>query len=190
MRSGIGKVEQVTEQFKQWRKQANPSDGDFIKVLLGHEAQVALRYWDYIRELFVDDKVCFEQREHRGAQDLVNSMLNYGYAILYVRMWQALLAAKLNPFESLIHVQHEDRPTLVYDMVEIFRSQVVDRVVISLVQKGQDLEVRNGLLTDNTRQLLVKSVMERLARYEKYQGEEMKIAFDETDKFKPYVAKW
>ena len=147
--------------------------------------------------------MCFEQREHRGAQDLVNSMLNYGYAILYVRMWQALLAAKLNPFESLIHVQHEDRPTLVYDMVEIFRSQVVDRVVISLVQKGQDLEVRNGLLTDNTRQLLVKSVMERLARYEKYQGEEMKMeqiilrqakllakAFDETDKFKPYVAKW
>lgn len=196
-------MEQVIECFKQWRKQSNPSEVDFIKELLGQEAQVAIRYWDYIRELFADDKVCFEQREHKGAQDLVNSMLNYGYAILYVRIWQALLAAKLNPFESLIHVQHEGRPTLVYDMIEIFRSQVVDRVVISLVQKGQDLEVRNGLLTDNTRQLLVKSVMERLARYEKYQGEEMKMeqiilrqakllakAFDETDKFKPYVAKW
>ena len=130
-------------------------------------------------------------------------MLNYGYAILYVRIWQALLAAKLNPFESLIHVQREGKPTLVYDMIEIFRSQVVDRVVISLVQKGQDLEIRNGLLTDHTRQLLVKSVMERLARYEKYQGEEMKMeqiilrqakllakAFEGTEKFKPYVAKW
>ena len=108
-----------------------------------------------------------------------------------------------NPFESLIHVQREGKPTLVYDMIEIFRSQVVDRVVISLVQKGQDLEVRNGLLTDHTRQLLVKSVMERLARYEKYQGEEIKMeqiilrqtkllakAFEGTDKFKPYVAKW
>lgn len=196
-------MEQVIERFKQWRKQSNPSDVDFVKELLGHEAQVAIRYWDYIRELFADDKVYFEQREHKGAQDLVNSMLNYGYAILYVRIWQALLAAKLNPFESLIHVQHEGRPTLVYDMIEIFRSQVVDRVVISLVQKGHDLEVRNGLLTDNTRQLLVKSVMERLARYEKYHGEEMKMeqiilhqakllakAFDETGNFKPYVAKW
>lgn len=88
-------------------------------------------------------------------------------------------------------------------MIEIFRSQVVDRVVISLIQKGQDLEVRNGLLTDTTRQLLIKSVMERLARYEKYQGQEMKMeqiiqsqakllakAFEGTDKFKPYVAKW
>ena len=150
-----------------------------------------------------DDEVGFERREHQGATDLVNSMLNYGYAILYVRVWQALLAARLNPFNSLIHARQEGKPTLVYDMVEIFRSQVVDRVVISLVQKGQDLEVHNGLLTDSTRQLLVKSIMERLARYEKYQGEEMKMeniilrqakllakAFEGTEKFKPYVAKW
>ena len=196
-------MEGVVEDFKQWRKMSKPTDESFLNALVGHEAQVAIRYWDYIRELFSDDNVSFAQREHQGAKDLVNSMLNYGYAILYVRIWQALLAAKLNPFESLIHVQREGKPTLVYDMIEIFRSQVVDRVVISLVQKGQDLEVRNGLLTDATRQLLVKSVMERLARYEKYLGQEMKMeqiilsqakllakAFEGTEKFKPYVAKW
>ena len=170
---------------------------------MGQESQVALCYWDYIRELITDDKVGFERREHQGATDLVNSMLNYGYAILYVRVWQALLAVQLNPFDSLIHARRDGKPTLVYDMVEIFRSQVVDRVVISLIQKGHDLAVRNGLLTDRTRQLLVKSVMERLERYEKFQGEEMKMeqiilrqakllamAFEGADKFKPYVAKW
>lgn len=199
----IEMMEQVTEDFKSWKKTAKITEEDFMQKLLGHEAQAAIRYWDYIRELFSDDHVHFEQREHQGARDLVNSMFNYGYAILYVRIWQALLAAKLNPFDSLIHAHREGKPTLVYDMIEIFRSQVVDRVVISLVQKGQNLEVRNGLLTDQTRQLLVKSVMERLARYEKYQGEEMKMeqiilkqtkllakAFEGTDKFKPYVAKW
>lgn len=196
-------MEKVTDDFKVWKKKAKPSDEDFLQKLIGHEAQVAIRYWDYIRELFSDDNVNFEQREHQGAKDLVNSMLNYGYAILYVRIWQAILAAHLSPFDSLIHAHREGKPTLVYDFVEIFRSQVVDRVVISLIQKGQDLEVRNGLLTDKTRQLLVKSVMERLARYEKYQGEEMKMeqiilrqakllekAFEGTEKFKPYVAKW
>ena len=203
LKSKMEMIEKVAEDFKTWRKTAKPAENDFLQKLLGHEAQVAIRYWDYIRELFSDDNVKFEQREHQGAKDLVNSMLNYGYAILYVRVWQALLAAHLNPFDSLIHAHREGKPTLVYDMIEIFRSQVVDRVVISLVQKGQDLEVRNGLLTDKTRQLLVKNVMERLARYEKYQGEEMKMeqiilrqakllakAFEGTDKFKPYVAKW
>ena len=196
-------TEKAVEDFKTWKKLVKLTDNDFMQKLVGHEAQVAIYYWDYIRELFSDDNVNFEQREHRGATDLVNSMLNYGYAILYVRIWQALLAAKLNPFESLIHVRQEGKPTLVYDFVEIFRSQVVDRVVISLIQKGQDLEVRNGLLTDKTRQLLAKSIMERLARYEKYKGEEMKMeniilrqakllakAFEGTDKFKPYLAKW
>jgi len=203
LKSKMEMMEKVAEDFKAWKKIAKSTDEDFLTKLLGHEAQVAIRYWDYIRELFSDDQVKFEQREHQGAKDLVNSMLNYGYAILYVRVWQALLAAHLNPYDSLIHAHRDGKPTLVYDMIEIFRSQVVDRVVISLVQKGQNLEVRNGLLTDQTRQLLVKSVMERLARYEKYQGEEMKMeqiilrqamlmakAFEGTDKFKPYVAKW
>ena len=196
-------MEETVNGFIQWKKGTNLTDEDLIQKLMGYEAQVAIRYWDYIRELIADDNVDFEKREHQGAQDLVNSMLNYGYAILYVRVWQALLSARLNPFESIIHAKQDNKPTLVYDMVEIFRSQVVDRIVISLIQKGQDLEVRNGLLADNTRQLLVKSVMERLARYEKYQNEEMKMeniivrqakllakAFEGTDKFKPYLSKW
>lgn len=196
-------MELAVEQFREFRKGASLADPDFSMQLMGHEAQVAIRYWDYIRELIADDGVGFERREHQGAKDLVNSMLNYGYAILYVRVWQALLGARLNPFDSLIHARQEGKPTLVYDLVEVFRSQVVDRVVISLIQKGQDLAVRNGLLTDKTRQLLVKSVMERLARYEKYQGQETKMeqiihsqarllakAYEGTEKFKPYVAKW
>ena len=189
--------------FAKWKKHAKATETDFMQKLVGHEAQIAIRYWDYLRELMSDDEVGFERREHQGATDLVNSMLNYGYSILYNRVWQALLAARLNPFNSLIHARQDGKPTLVYDMVEIFRSQVVDRIVISLIQKGQELEVRNGLLTETTRKLLVKSVMERLSRYERYKGEEMKMenivvrqakllakAFEGTEKFKPYVAKW
>lgn len=200
------KIEAVELKFNAFSefKKSMPIDSDeFIQKLMGHEAQVAIFYWDYIRELVVDDNIGFDKREHKGATDLMNSMLNYGYAILYVRVWQALLAAHLNPYDSVIHAKQAGKPTLVYDLVEIFRSQVVDRVVISLIQKGQELAVRNGLLTDQTRQLLVKAVMERLARYEKWQGEEMKMeqiiqrqakmlaqAYDSRKKFKPYVAKW
>lgn len=203
LQSKMSEMEDAVSVFKQWKQKVDFEEEEFIVKFMGHEAQVAIHYWEYIRELISDDDVEFERREHQGAHDLMNSMLNYGYAILYARIWQALLAARLNPFESLIHVRQEGKPTLVYDMIEIFRSQVVDRMVISLIQKGQDIEARNGLLTDNTRQLLVKSIMERLARYEKYQGEEMKMeniilrqakllakAFDGTEKFKPYLAKW
>lgn len=193
----------IVDSFKAWKKNAELQNEDFIQKLLGYEAQVAIRYWDYIRELIKDDDVGFERREHQGATDLVNSMLNYGYAILYARIWQALLAAHLNPFDSIIHVRQDNKPTLAYDLVEVFRSQVVDRMVISLIQKKQKLEVKYGLLTDETRKLLVKTIMERLSRYENYRGTEMKMvqvilqqakllakAIEGTDKFKPYIAKW
>ena len=196
-------MEKCVIAFKNWKKRAKLVSADYMQKLIGHEAQIAIHYWDYIRELVSDDEVGFERREHQGATDIVNSMLNYGYAILYTRVWQALLAAHLNPFDSLIHARQDGKPTLVYDMVEIFRSQVVDRIVISIIQTGQDADVRNGLLTDETRKLLVKSIMERLARYEKYQGEEIRMeliiqkqakllakAFEGTEEFKPYVAKW
>ena len=162
-----------------------------------------MKYWAYIRELLADDEVGFEKRVRKGAVDLVNCMLNYGYAILYARVWQALMAAKLNPFDSIIHVRQPGKPTFVYDVVEMFRSQVVDRVVITLVQKGRTLRMEKGLLDDNTRKQLAKSILERLNRYEKYRGEEMtmnqiirrqarEIAdMIETGKhYKPYIARW
>jgi CRISPR-associated endonuclease Cas1 len=191
------------DHFKTFIKTQNKGDKEFIVALVAQEAQGALKYWAYIHELLLDDQVGFEKREHKGATDLVNCMLNYGYAILYSRVWQALLAAKLNPFDSIIHVRQAGKPTFVYDVVEMFRSQVVDRVVIALIQKGHSLGVKNNLLTDDTKKLLAGSVLDRLNRYEKFRGEEISLEqiirrqaydianwIDHNKEYKPYVAKW
>lgn len=189
--------------FKSFLHCKHVDDDDFLQLLVGQEAQGAVRYWAYIRELLLDDEVGFEKREHKGATDLVNCMLNYGYAILYVRVWQALLGAKLNPFDSIVHVRQPGKPTFVYDVVEMFRSQVVDRVVISLIQKGKPMKVDKGLLDDESRKLLARSVLERLNRYEKYRNEELTLEqiirrqareiatwIDAGKLYKPYIAKW
>lgn len=189
--------------FKAFLHTGDKSDGQYIVSLVGQESQGAVKYWGYIREMLSDDNVNFEKREHRGAKDLVNCMLNYGYAILYSRVWQALLEAKLNPFDSIIHVRQSGKPTFVYDVVEIFRAQVVDRVVISLIQKGMTLKVENGLLDDNTKKTLSKNILERLNRYENYRGEEITMEqiirrqakeiaayIDKNITYKPYTSKW
>ena len=191
------------ERFKEFQKECDLNSPQFVVQLMGYESQAAIRYWAYIRELFIDDNISFEKREHKGATDIVNCMLNYGYGILYVRVWQALLSAKLNPYDSIIHVPQAGKPTLVYDVVELFRSQVVDRIVISMVQKGMGLTLNKGLLSDETRQLLVKNIMERLNRYETYRGMELKMEqiiikqsielaalFEKDESYKPYIAKW
>lgn len=177
---------------------------NYRESLMAIEAQAAITYWKYVRELVADDNVGFEERVHQGATDLFNSMLNYGYSLLYARVWQALLAAHLNPADSVLHVRQSGKPTFVYDVVELFRTQCVDRIVISMVQKHLPLSVdERGYLTTDTRALLAKNILERMNRYEKYRGSEIRfeqIIHCQADEifdnivnhktFRPYLAKW
>ena len=130
-------------------------------------------------------------------------MLNYAYSFLYNRVWQALLSEGLNPMDSVLHKRQAGKPTLVFDVVELFRAQGTDRVVIGLVQRGVSLKMNGALLDDNTKKILTQSVLERMNRYEKYRGEEMPFerifveqakeiaAYVESGQtFKPYIAKW
>lgn len=176
---------------------------NYRESLMAIESQAAVAYWAYIRELLKDDGVEFEQREHQGATDLFNSMLNYGYALLYARVWQALLLAKLNPAESVLHAKQPGKPTLVYDIVELFRAQAVDRIVISMVQKHLPLTTEQGRLTESTRTQLSAHIIERFHRYEKYRGTEtqfgqiihkqaLEIAayISDNTTYRPYLSKW
>lgn len=185
-------------------KETSPTDEQYATSLMGQEAVAAVAYWDYIRLLVMDDGVEFSSRERQGASDLMNSMLNYGYAILYARVWSAVLLRKLNPSISILHAYQPGKPTFIYDLVELFRAQAVDRVVISLIQKKEPLKMNGNLLAEPTKQLLIRNILERLNRYEKYRGEELRFidiihrqvqetaAFicGESKTFKPYTAKW
>ena len=134
---------------------------------------------------------------------MVNSLLNYGYAILYARIWRAVLFRKLNPTESIIHAPQPGKPTFVYDIIELFRVQAVDRVVISLIQKKEPLSLHQGLLDEDTKKLLVQNLAERMNRYEEYRGKECRLCdiinlqvkeiadyIANRTTYKPYIAKW
>ena len=197
------KIEALLEKIKQ----SIAIDDKYASALMAIESQGALAYWSYVRTLLADDNIGFVRREHQGATDLLNSMLNYGYAILYSRVWKTILAAKLNPSIGILHAHQNGKPTLVtlvFDVVEIFRPQMVDRVAISLIQKKVPLKMHDGLLNESTKRTLIRSILERLNRYELYRKEEITFAqiilrqsqeiarfiAGEQATFKPYVAKW
>ena len=105
--------------------------------------------------------------------------------------------------DGVLHKRQAGKPTLVFDVVELFRAQGADRVVIGMVQRGMALKMEGNLLCDATKRILTKGVLERMNKYEKYRGEEMPFEriFVEQAKeiaayigsrktFKPYIAKW
>ncbi len=119
--------------------------------LFAFEGQGAILYWQMIRLLLADD-VEFAGRQRQGATDLVNSLLNYGYGMLYPRMHEALLRAGLHPGISFLHSFQDGKPTLTFDLIEEFRAQAVDRVVCGMITKGERLEMepQSGNLTKLT----------------------------------------
>lgn len=144
--------------------------GQFLSV----EGRASALYWDQVA-LILEGKVDFPGREHRGAEDPFNSMLNYGYGILYSQVWSAVILAGLEPFAGFMHVDRPGRPSLVLDLIEEFRQPVVDRVIIAMFSKGREVMLEEGKLPADIRKELAAKILERLDATENYNGKKHKL---------------
>lgn len=171
-------VEQAAKALKAQRAKAAGVQGSCINEardsLMGIEGMAGRLYWEGVRGI-LGQRIEFFGREHRGATDAVNSLLNYGYGILYSQVWGAVLNAGLEPFAGFLHVDRPGKPSLVLDLVEEFRQPVVDRAVIAHVNLGEEIKLVQGMLDTETRKALVDRVMERLLSTETYQGKRYQV---------------
>lgn len=190
---------------KQKLKELNEPNLEKIRPqLLSCEAQASIHYWDIVR-IMIDEETTFSRRVGQGAKDIVNSMLNYGYSILYRHVWSSLLRQGLNPTFSYIHTPQKFEGTLVFDFIETFRQPIVDRAIISMINKKTKLGLKDGKLDDDTKKKLIIAVNDRLRRYDTYMGErrtlfniikQQAIQYSQylkgyNPKFKPYqMSKW
>lgn len=172
------RIEETASQLRALWKKVPAIDAGCVNeargTLMGTEGTAGRIYWEAVKEI-IGHRVEFFGREHRGATDGVNSLLNYGYGILYSQIWGAVLNAGLEPFAGFLHVDRPGKPSLVLDMVEEFRQPVVDRTVIAYVNLGTSIGMKDGLLDADTRKSFAEKVVERLVATETYQGKQYQI---------------
>jgi group II intron reverse transcriptase/maturase/CRISPR-associated endonuclease Cas1 len=143
--------------------------------LMGHEGMSAILYWDALG-LIVDDKIEFQGRITYGAKDVVNSALNYGYAILYGRVHYHAVRAGLSLHISYLHALDDSKPTLVYDMIEEFRAFVVDRSIFTMINQNEPMKLdKDGMLDTKTKQKIAKNILERIGSYTRHKKATKKI---------------
>jgi len=196
----LGRMEQITEEIKVLEDDSH----DLVRgKLFSIEGRAAAAYWDTVT-ILLDDMIVFDGRVGQGAKDLVNSLLNYGYGILYGKIWNAVIRAGLTPYISFLHVPQSGKPTLIFDLIEEFRPQAVDRVVYSMINKRVELKMDGNMLSAETRKKLAAEVLERVNSVERFRGRELRLyeiiqeqarnvaAFlcGDLPKYSPYVAKW
>jgi len=144
-----------------------------IDELMGYEGSISVSYWEGLR---LSIEIPFEKRVTFGAKDIVNSSLNYGYAILYGKVQYSLVMAGLSLNISYLHTLDDNKPTLTYDMIEEFRSFIVDRTIISMLNKNEPIKLDSkGLLTKQSRQLISKNIKEKLGSYTMHKKESRKV---------------
>jgi len=172
------KIYQELEQLTQIKEELTKVSGPCIEtvrdIFLSLEVKAADIYWNLVKKLIKAD-VKFEGREVLGAKDPVNSLLNYGYGVLYHQVWSAVVLAGLDELVGFLHVDRPGEQLLVLDFIEEFRQAVVDRVVVALINKGIKIEIEGEDLSEKTRRELAERVLARLENEENYEGKRCKI---------------
>lgn len=144
---------------------------DLRAHILAIEGGAARIYWNAVGQL-IPEEYEWKGRTTRGAVDPVNSLLNYGYGILYGQVERALVLAGLDPFAGFVHADRAGKPSLVLDLIEEFRQTAVDRVVVGLVSRHFAVRQDDqGRLLDEVRRDFANHVLEHLESRAKYQGD-------------------
>ncbi|MCL2485343.1 MAG: CRISPR-associated endonuclease Cas1 [Endomicrobia bacterium] len=143
--------------------------------VMGYEGTAARVYWQSVSEI-LSDKVAFSGRESKIPKDAVNTLLNYGYGILYSKIWNALILAGLDPYLGFLHSEQSGKPSLVFDMIEEFRAPVVDRTVIAYIALNRSVKIEQGLLSIETRQAFSEKILDRLTSSEYYEGKKIMLS--------------
>jgi group II intron reverse transcriptase/maturase/CRISPR-associated endonuclease Cas1 len=201
-------ISRYIERIGEIQKKVDNADDTTIdtlrKSVMGLEGTASSIYWNCVKML-VPEYVDFKSREHRGSKNLFNMMLNYGYGILYPRVWSALVLSGLEPGYGFLHTAHGSKPALSFDLIEEFRQPLVDRPLIGLLNKNIHCSTdEGGFLAIETRVTIAESIMKRLSSRVLYQKKRLRyedvikhqartlgaFLIGEKKRYRSFVAPW
>ena len=103
------------------------------QTMLGIEGMASRRYFEVLSSI-MPERYKFESRSRNPAKDEFNAMLNYGYGVLYSMVEKACIIAGLDPYIGFLHTDNYNKKSLVFDIIEMFRT-FVDETVVHLFTK-------------------------------------------------------
>jgi CRISP-associated protein Cas1 len=104
---------------------------DTVDSVRGYEGRGSAIYFSGF-QLGFTEPTTFTKRVRRPPTDPVNSVLSLLYTFLMNRVYSAVRIAGLDPYPGFLHTIDYGRYSLVLDLMEEFRSIIVDTLVLSL----------------------------------------------------------
>jgi CRISPR-associated protein Cas1 len=110
-----------------------------IAILRGHEGDAAMTYFSVFGAMIQSDRAAFHfhGRSRRPPLDRVNALLSFLYAMLGHDCRAALESVGLDPQVGFLHTDRPGRASLALDLMEELRPVLADRLVLTLINRGQ-----------------------------------------------------
>jgi CRISPR-associated protein Cas1 len=153
-----------------------------IDTLMGIEGYAAKAYFGAFSHMIRTHREAFlfTERSKRPPRDPINALLSFVYTLLKNECVAACEGVGLDPQMGFLHTQRPGRPALALDLMEELRAPMGDRLVLTLINRGQikpdDFVERPGgaiYLKDDARATF-------LSAYQKRKQEDIPHPFLET----------
>ena len=166
--------------------------------IMGYEGAAASRYWQGLASAKLLPST-FKRREGRGALEISNQLLNYGYTLLTSYIWSALDNAGFELYAGILHTLRPGKPAFVLDVMEEYRPWVVDRNVIKL----RSLLSEPARMGPGLKKSLSAAIHETMATKYPYRGKRLRLEtilqrqcyrlganIVEAHRYQPYRFRW
>jgi CRISPR-associated protein Cas1 len=144
------------------------SDLDSVRGIEGDAAKVYFSAMNGIVRREARSTFTMNGRTRRPPRDRINALLSFLYSMLMNDCRSALEAVGLDPQLGFLHAVRPGRAALALDLMEEFRAIMADRLVLTLINRGQigagDFVEREGgavLLEGDARRTVVVAYQER-----------------------------
>lgn len=152
----------------------NLVDSNSVEQIRGIEGECAAKYFSTFDQLLdgCSDDMKFVERSRRPPKNRFNALLSLLYTIETTNCIAAISSYGLDPYLGYLHEIHPGRASLACDLVEEFRSPVIDAYIIKSINlkkiSGKDFEELEGMysLTPNGKKKV-------LTDWEKYKEEKV-----------------
>lgn len=109
---------------------------DQLDQIRGIEGSAAAAYFSGFA-VCLRGALSFSHRNRHPPCDPVNSLLSFGYSLVFYNLYSYVCARGLDPAIGLFHEPGHNHPALVSDLLEEFRAPIVDSLVLAVVNRGQ-----------------------------------------------------
>ncbi len=182
-----------------------------VDQLMAIEGNIRNIYYESFDKITANDDFLFGRRTRQPPKNRINALISFGNTLLYTLVLSQIYQTHLDPRIGFLHSTNFRRFTLNLDVAEVFKPIIVDRAILTLINK-RELKAShfanrlNGVyLNEKGRKIFVENFENRLKATIKHKKLKRQVSYRRLirlelyklekhligeEKYKPYITAW